>query len=152
MMNAAAKHLSSLFMLLFCNCVPCPTEHLQFSSSHLLKDEFSVKFSPFLTQITIYQTAQSYCTRTLSDLFQCYAVIFYLQIATSSSSSGSGSQNMKNQRTVVCSGVFFGGERTRIKEPSVSWGYFRSIKEPTVLMKEPAQNLWLEGQFLFFLN
>jgi hypothetical protein len=66
-----------------------------------LKDEFSVKFSPFLTQITIYQTAQGYCTRTLSDLFQCYAVIFDLQIAaTSSSSSGSGSQNMKNQRTV----------------------------------------------------
>ncbi len=38
----------------------------------------------------------------------------------------------------LCSGVFFGGERTRIKEPSVSWGYFRSIKEPTALMKEPA--------------
>jgi hypothetical protein len=58
---------------------------------------------------------------------------FDLQIA----SSGSGSQNMKNQRTVICPGVFFwgrkhqnqrtvvcpsvffGGERIRIKEPSV---------------------------------
>jgi hypothetical protein len=80
MMNAAAKHLSSLFMLLFCSCVLCPTEHLQFISSHLFKEEISVKFSPFLAQITVYETAQV-LYQNLVCLFQCYALIFDLQIA-----------------------------------------------------------------------
>ncbi len=79
------------------------------------KTNFQSNFHPFSPRL-LFIKQHKYCTRTLSDLFQCYAVIFYLQIA---SSSRSGSQNMKNQRTVICPGVFVGGERTRIKEPSV---------------------------------
>jgi hypothetical protein len=106
-----------LFMLLFCSCVLCPTEHTCNSAPPILsKKKFQSNFHPFSPRL-LCNKQHKYCPRTVSVCSSVMQLFFSnLQIASSCSCS----QNMKNQRTVVCPGVFFGRERIRIKEPSVA--------------------------------
>ncbi len=109
--------ISPLFMLLFCSCVLCPTE--QFSSSYLVKEEFSVKFSPFL--------APDYCLTNSTSIVPepCLSVPVLCSYFLSSKSQQRFrfSKHERIKQPSVHPGVFFGGavggERIRIKEPSV---------------------------------
>jgi len=102
--------ISPLFMLLFCSCVLCPTE--QFSSSYLVKEEFSVKFSPFLAPRLLFNKQHKHCTRTLSVCSSVTQLILIFK----EPAAVQVLKTWKNQTTVCPSWCFLwrgggGGER-----------------------------------------
>jgi hypothetical protein len=153
------------FMLLFCSCVLCPTEHTCNSAPPILsKKKFQSNFHPFSPRLCVTNSTSIVPEPCLSVPVSCNFFFLIFRFSKHEESKNRRlswcflwARENQNQRTVSW------GYFRNLKEPSVevisetsknrqlrlfhkhqrtvSWGYFTNIKEPTVFIKEPAKNL-----------